>query len=186
MPRIEIGYARPKGNFGRVKNQRINEAIEDFFKRVRAAGREAWASSDVPMGTGKLSSEAFGISRLRKTRGPGGTFYALDMGVKRVKTSRPLWAGTPGESYYPKFVQEGTKTPITGTNMPIRDSQRKIRQVQRRDKKGKFGKKQNLYRNSVKGQKANPYMDRFARRMGVVVRGNKSALTRRIQRIIEE
>jgi hypothetical protein len=182
-----ISYNRQKGNFGPVKNKKINEAVEDFFRRVRATAPQVWEQSDVPFGTGKLSSEAFGVGRVKKTRGPGGTEYSIDMGVKKVKTSTPLWAGSPGEAFYPKFVQEGTiGKKIEGTNMPIRDSKRKIRKVQRRDKKGRFGKKQNLYKNSVKGQVANPYMDRFGRGMGIATRGYKGALTRRIGNIIKE
>jgi hypothetical protein len=183
----EINFDRQKGNFGSVKNKRINDAIEDFFERVKAAAFPAWQASDVPVGTGKLSSEGFGVGRIRKTRSSGGTSFTLNMGVGRLETSRPKWAGSVGESYYPRFVQEGTIGPIFGKGMPIRDKQRNIIEVSGgRDKKGRFKKKKELRVNSVKGQAPNPYMDRFNRNMNIAVRSYKGNLTRRVGNIIKE
>jgi hypothetical protein len=186
MPNIQITYDRPKGNFGPVKNKRINEAVEDFFERVRAAAKPAWNASNVPIGTGQLF-ESFGVGRITKSRSAAGTSYSLTMGVGRIQTSKPGWAGTPGESYYPKFVQEGTQGPIFGKGMPIRDKQRNIIKVSGgRDKKGRFQSKKELRVNSVAGQDANPYMDRLNRNMNVAVRSYKGALTRRVGNIIKQ
>ena len=183
---IEVRYDRPKGNFGPVKNARINEAIEDFFERVRAAAYPAWRASDVPVGTGQLF-ESFGVGRIKKTRSAAGTSFILNMGVNNIQTSEPKWAGTVGESYYPKFVQEGTVGPIFGKGMPIRDKQRNIIQISgERDRRGRFKKKRDLRVNSVKGQAPNPYMDRFNRNMNIAVRSYKGALTRRVGNIIKE
>ena len=161
-----LDLLRPKGNFGPVKNKRINEAIENFYNRVREAAPIAWAQADVPEDTGKLSREAFGIGALKKKRTPAGTLFSLNMGVTRVDTTKPLWRGPAkgGESYYPKFVQEGTKGPIRtpkGNIMPI-----KVKGSGRAIIKG--------YSRAVPGQPANPYMDRFARRMN-----SRTALPRR-------
>lgn len=184
--KTEVDFNRPKGNFGPVKNKRINEAIEDFFERMMAAAPAAWAGSDVPNKTGNLYS-AFGIGRIKKSRGTGGTYFSLQMGVGKVETSPPKWAGSPGEAYYPKFVQEGTKGPIFGNNMPVRNDQREIITKQKRDSKGRFTKeKQKLFVNSVSGQKPNPYMDRFDRRMKTAARSQRKNLGRKIKRIIEE
>jgi hypothetical protein len=186
MPQIEIRFDRQKGNFGPVKNARINDAIDDFYKRMMVAAPAAWAGSNVPRKTGNLYN-TFGIGRVKKSRGPGGTYFTLNMGVDRVKTFKPLWAGTEGESYYPKFVQEGTDTPIFGNNMPVRNDKREIRTKQKRDSKGRFTKqKQKLFVNSVKGQDANPYMDRFDKRMKAAARPQQKALGRKIKKIIEE
>lgn len=179
---FQAGFDRPKGNFGKEKNQRINEAIQNFYNRVREAAPVAWAQSDVPEDTGKLSKEAFGIGTVKKSRGPGGTSYSLNMGVTRVDTTPPLWRGPAkgGESYYPKFVQEGTEGPITpkkksgkGSIMPI-----KAKGSGRAIVKG--------YSRAVPGQEANPYMDRFARRMNAAITAPRKKLGREIKRIIEE
>ena len=159
-----LDLLRPKGNFGPAKNKRINEAIENFYNRVREAAPIAWAQADVPEDTGKLSREAFGIGALKKKRTPAGTLFSLNMGVTRVDTTPPLWAGSRGESYYPKFVQEGTQGPIKskkGNVMPV-----KAKGSGRAIIKG--------YSRAVPGQAANPYMDRFVRRMN-----SRTALPRR-------
>lgn len=184
----EVYFNRPKGNFGPVKNKRINEAIEDFYERMMAAGVASWAAADVPRKTGNLY-DSFGIGRVKKRRLLGGTYFSLEMGVTEAETSKPRWAGSPGEKYYPKFVQEGTldKAPIRGNNMPVRNDQREIITKQKRDAKGRFTKeKQKLFVNSVSGQEPNPYMDRFDRRMKAVARGQRKNLGRKIKRIIEK
>ena len=161
-----LDVLRTKGNFGTPKNQRINKAIENFYNRVREAAPIAWAQSNVPEDTGKLSKEAFGIGTVKKRSTPAGTLFSLNMGVTRVDTNPPLWAGPAkgGESYYPKFVQEGTQGPIKsrkGNVMPI-----KLKGSGRAIIRG--------YSRAVPGQEPNPYMDRFARRMN-----SKTALPRR-------
>lgn len=133
---------------GEEAEKKVDARIQRYFRQASLFAREVYEREAPPTGTGTFGRTTGALKdaleRSRVTKGADGN-WGFTVGVPPIDTG-----GSPAESFYPLYVEKGTKGPIfaqTSNVLALRDKSK--------------GRRIFAFKESVRGQRANNYFGRM-------------------------